>query len=163
VQTSRRSEQVADLAHNRALYADNAQPMRSTTAIGASDADGANLVSAPVDSLAVTARVLMVEARKKTGGDVERVLREAVHAGRMEEQRGLLEATSRQRREHLRVTNQKIVCGFIAEVEMAMQQGRGGLAPDEVWNLNSFTVCKIVDALNAAGYHAKGFRDPVNR
>lgn len=48
-----------------------------------------------------------------------------------------------------------IVCGFIAEVDMAQRTYRG-LPKEMVWTLNSLTVIKIVDALNGAGYHAKG-------
>lgn len=49
----------------------------------------------------------------------------------------------------------RIVCGFLAEVDCAMQQYRG-LPPAMVWNLNSYTVTKIIDALNKAGYRSTG-------
>lgn len=162
-QIGRRSEfaERAAKATEKLLAGLNA-PLAATTAVGASDADGANFTPAG-QGLAVSARVALTIARKNGAAaeaDMQALLHGVAHNARMEEQRGILEATTRQRREHLRVTNQKIVCGFIAEVDMAMAQGRG-LPPSMVWNLNSFTVTKIVDALNAAGYHGNGFRDPV--
>lgn len=143
-------------AMTEALYGDNAKPMRAT-------ANGPDLSPHTPDGLAITAHMLTVEARKKTGGDVEGILRATIHGAKMAEQVRIEEGAARQRREHLRVTSQKIVCGFIAEVDMAMAHARGGLPPNMVWNLNSFTVTKIVDALNAAGYYGNGFRDPVTR
>jgi uncharacterized protein YdbL (DUF1318 family) len=53
-------------------------------------------------------------------------------------------------------TDERIVCGFIAEVEAAIQLHRG-LPTDQVWSLNSLLVVKITDALNRAGYSAKGY------
>lgn len=56
--------------------------------------------------------------------------------------------------------DERIVCGFIAEVDACQQQYRG-LPPDMIWNLNSFTLIKIIDALNTAGYRGNGMRlDP---
>ena len=52
----------------------------------------------------------------------------------------------------------QIVCGFIAEVEDAMEK-RNGLEPGGIWTLNSLTIVKIIDALNAAGYTRDGKRD----
>lgn len=154
-------EQARNQAFNGA--ADNAtEGLQSAAAMSStSQADGANYNPAS-QGLAVTARVIMVEARKNNGANIESILRDAVHTARMEEQRCILEQAARQRREHLRVVSQKIVCGFLAEVEMSMAHSRG-LPPDEVWTLNSFTLTKIVDALNAAGYRGNGFRDPVAR
>lgn len=50
---------------------------------------------------------------------------------------------------------ERIVCGFIAEFDDATKLFRG-LPPDMVWSINSFTLTKIVDALNKAGYRAAG-------
>lgn len=47
----------------------------------------------------------------------------------------------------------RVVCGFLAEVDEHM---RNGLEPASTFTLNSFTVVKIVDALNKAGYRATG-------
>jgi len=52
-----------------------------------------------------------------------------------------------------------VVCGFIAEIEMA-QRLYGGLPKDLVWSMSSFTAIRIVDALNAAGYTSKGRKEP---
>lgn len=52
----------------------------------------------------------------------------------------------------------RVVCGFIAEVDHAINFHRG-LPPGMTWLLNSFTVVKIVDALNKAGYSATGRSD----
>lgn len=47
----------------------------------------------------------------------------------------------------------RIVCGFVAEVDARQ---RNGLAPADTFTLNSFTIVKIVDALNKAGYKGTG-------
>lgn len=49
----------------------------------------------------------------------------------------------------------RVVCGFIAEVDHAMKF-HSGLPPDQSWIVNSFLITKIVDALNKAGYSARG-------
>lgn len=54
--------------------------------------------------------------------------------------------------------DQHIVCGFIAEVEDAMQK-LGGLPRNQIWTVNSLLIVKITDALNAAGYTSRGMRD----
>lgn len=52
----------------------------------------------------------------------------------------------------------RVVCGFIAEVDHAINFHRG-LPPGMTWLLNSFTVVKIIDALNKAGYSTTGRSD----
>lgn len=49
----------------------------------------------------------------------------------------------------------RIVCGFIAEVE-AVQAQHCGLPQQMTFSVSSFNVLKIVDALNRAGYTAGG-------
>lgn len=52
---------------------------------------------------------------------------------------------------------ERVVCGFIAEVNQAEAEHRG-LPQAMVWTLNSFLITKIVDALNKAGYSASGMQ-----
>lgn len=137
-------------------------PSSATTAIGASQAEGANLAP-PSDTLAITARALTVEARKKNGAPlVEEILRSAVLTAKMNARAELLRGENAFRTDLLREAGRRVVCGFIAEVDQVMGKGHG-MPPQMVWAVNSFTVAKIVDALNAAGYHSSGFRDPVSR
>jgi hypothetical protein len=49
----------------------------------------------------------------------------------------------------------RIVCGFIAEV-LANEAQHGGLSPETTFNISSFTVLKIVEALKEAGYSPHG-------
>lgn len=49
----------------------------------------------------------------------------------------------------------RIVCGFLAEIEHTMNFHRG-LPPGMVHTIDSFTITKIVDALNKAGYRPQG-------
>lgn len=58
-------------------------------------------------------------------------------------------------REVQRRADDKIVCGFLAEVDIA-QKIYNGLPAELVWNVNSYVVTKIVDALNRAGYTPGG-------
>lgn len=50
----------------------------------------------------------------------------------------------------------KIVCGFLAEVDEQMRSHHGGIPPEVTFVVNSYTLVKIVDALNRAGYYANG-------
>lgn len=50
---------------------------------------------------------------------------------------------------------ERVVCGFIAEVDDAVKF-HAGLPRAMTWQFNSFTITKIVDALNKAGYRANG-------
>lgn len=50
----------------------------------------------------------------------------------------------------------KIVCGFLAEVDEQMRSHHGGIPPEMTFVVNSYTLVKIVDALNRAGYYANG-------
>ena len=50
---------------------------------------------------------------------------------------------------------ERAVCGWISEVDTAMTL-HGGLPQRLVWNMNSYLVCRIVDALNRAGYTPNG-------
>lgn len=49
----------------------------------------------------------------------------------------------------------RIVCGFLAEMEHTMNFHRG-FPPGMVHVIDEFTITKIIDALNAAGYSARG-------
>lgn len=49
----------------------------------------------------------------------------------------------------------RVICGFIAEVEASTAQYHG-LPPAMTFNVSSFLVVKIIDALNKAGYHGSG-------
>jgi hypothetical protein len=51
---------------------------------------------------------------------------------------------------------ERVVCGFLAEVNIA-EQTYSGLPTDMVWSMNSLTVRHIVDALNRAGYRPNGW------
>lgn len=50
----------------------------------------------------------------------------------------------------------KIVCGFLAEVDEQMRSHHGGIPPEMTFVVNSYTLVKIVDALNRVGYYANG-------
>jgi hypothetical protein len=108
------------------------------------------------DATEIEARAILVEARKKGGHQaikerLQRMTRRAHHDGQKVE----IELARREIKAITTLTTERIVCGFIAEVELAMRLHRG-LPPDMVWNLSSFTVTKIIDALNDAGYTANG-------
>lgn len=113
------------------------------------------------DGLEISARVLTVEARKKGGEkSVLQSLRNIVQVAKLEEQRRVEEGAARSRREYLRKADQAIVCAFMAEVEFAMSHARGPLLPGRVWNVPTLTIGKIADALQRAGYHPNGYREP---
>lgn len=57
-----------------------------------------------------------------------------------------------------RTTDERIVCSLMAEISAAMQMTGGVLIPGEVWQINSFTLTKVYDALAGAGYTPKGMR-----
>lgn len=111
------------------------------------------IVGGEVSKMAETLAAL---ARKKGGTDaVQAELARLIAIARYEGQKAGDDANAKGYLATREAIDEKIVCGFIAEVDMAQQRYRG-LPPDMVWNLNSFTITKIVDALNRAGYTAKG-------
>lgn len=102
------------------------------------------------------AEKLVALARKKGGKDAVQI--ELMTLRQASKYEGCVEtdkASTTRLIEVQQITADRVVCGFIAEVDHAMQFHRG-LPPAMTWLLNSFTVTKIVDALNKAGYRATG-------
>lgn len=94
--------------------------------------------------------------RKKGGKDQIQNLIAATRAAARYE--GAVDADQRGTKrlvEAQQVLADKVVCGFIGEVEFA-QRVYAGLPPDMVWSVSSYTLLRIVDALNVAGYSARG-------
>lgn len=54
-----------------------------------------------------------------------------------------------------KLTGDRIVCGFLSEIEHCMKVNRG-LPPGMTHIIGSYTITKIMDALNRAGYSASG-------
>jgi hypothetical protein len=106
---------------------------------------------------------LMKLARQK-GGDilVKTEIMQIQATARYEGERKRDAEAVKTLKEVQRATDEKIVCSFLAEVETAQKLTRG-LPPDQVWLVASLTLVKIVDALNRAGYTAKGLIPGYNR
>lgn len=144
-------------ALNEALYGDNAKPMRSTTAIVASEAEGANQNWHPTDAFSqidVTARAIVVDARKRgKEAAVEQRLRQIVG-------RAHSDGIEYARIEDMKISDKtfeaardKIVCSALGVLELQMKLN-GGLPPTVV--MSSYTICRMMDALNCAGYTSNG-------
>lgn len=105
---------------------------------------------------ALLAERIVTLARKKGGTDA--VQNEIKAHMAMARHQGCVE-TDKNATRHLIEVQQtiadRIVCGFIAEVNCA-EMMRGGIPQDMIWSINSITIVKIVDALNKAGYRATG-------
>ena len=97
-------------------------------------------------------------AKKRGGTDAIQTMLTSIeaiarHEGEMKAEREAV----RIRAAYHRAMDDKIVCAFIALVDDAQRSLRG-LPPEMVWSLDALTLTKIVDALNEAGYTAKGRR-----
>lgn len=104
---------------------------------------------------ALAERVIKL-ARKKDGlAKVTNELWNSFAAERAETSKRLNDAVSTAIIDVARRMDEKIVCGFIAEINAAEQQFQG-LPPDMTFNVSSLTVVKLIDALNRAGYTGKG-------
>ncbi len=108
---------------------------------------------APVDAETIINDRLMALARKKDGAE-EFAAQLAIVKNDARYQ-GQAEVKDVQAR-----TDEKIVCGFVATVELG-QRIHGGLPTSLMFSLTSFEATKIVDALNRAGYSASGRNEGV--
>ncbi len=98
--------------------------------------NGAELIKEMLEVAKRKIQVERMEARA-AGIDVERVRQ------------------SRVREIRQRCFDERVVCGFIAEVRDSERSGNG-LPYEMIWSLNSLTLIKIVEALEAAGYRPHG-------
>lgn len=95
-------------------------------------------------------------ARKKGGIDEIQTMLALTRAAALYEGRAEADQRATKTLVHVQqVIADRIVCGFIAEVESSMKY-YSGLPPQMTWQLSSFTLTKIVDALNDAGYTSRG-------
>lgn len=102
-------------------------------------------------------------ARKKGGFDaVKNALTSALATAKYEGSTETDKLATKRLIQVQQIQADRVVCGFIAEVEHS-QKLHHGLPPGMTWMLNSFTVIKIIDALNAAGYYADGRRGSVDK
>jgi hypothetical protein len=93
-------------------------------------------------------------ARKKGGTDaVQAELAQMIATARYEGQKAADDRHMKSIREMHEASTDKIVCSFIAVTEAEMKRG-GGLPP--AVTISSYTLCRMLDALNRAGYHADG-------
>lgn len=141
---TRRANQMAKATGTGAKPSEEA--WQATNQAMAEDKPGHGEIVGGAD--AQLAERLVALARKKGGKDAVQneitVLRVASDKA----------ATARLVESH-QILADRVVCGFIAEVDHSMKFYRG-LPPDQTWMLNSFLITKIVDALNKAGYRATG-------
>lgn len=109
------------------------------------DSLGAAIVSAARkhDGAEHVNRLMQIERQKSrvAGIEVERVRQE-----RLREIRD-------------RCVSERIVCGFVAEVK-EMERALGGLPYELIWNMNSLTLQKVIEALLSAGYRPEGRNTP---
>lgn len=95
-------------------------------------------------------------ARKKDGGrQIRSTLMAVSAASKYEGERARDEQATSNLKTVQRVVDEKIVCSFLAEVDVNTKL-YNGLPPDQVWTIASYTLVKIVDALNRAGYTPRG-------
>lgn len=130
------------------------QAHNQSMALQASTAPGHGEIVGGVDSQ--LAEKLVALARKKGGKDAVQIeimaLRQAAnYEGRVETDK----AATNQLIEVQQILADRVVCGFIAEIDTAVAQHHG-LPPAMTFNLSAFLVVKIIDALNKAGYRATG-------
>lgn len=110
---------------------------------------------------AAMADEIMKLAKQKNGtGAMDAVQALITNYGQLRENLGASQQrldASKQKRSIIAEYDRRIVCGFLSEVYDVQQ--RDGEIPDAmIWTLNSFTVSRIVDALNRAGYFPAGQR-----
>jgi hypothetical protein len=100
--------------------------------------------------------LLIPLARKKDHSLMVAMLRDHVRSERSQEaetaERGARELAAQLRQRE----NDRIVCGFMSEVAIAMRQNRGKLPDGLVFNVPAVTVQKIASALHKAGYSPSG-------
>ena len=99
-------------------------------------------------------------AKKKDGAaEIQKLFDETVRQRILDASRAttveFMYRADRERQTHM----ERVVCGFISEVD-DVQRFRNGMPPEMIWTLSAHTVRNIVDALNKAGYHAGGIRNP---
>ena len=99
----------------------------------------------------------IVEAARKREGveHVNRLLQIERQKARAD---GIANERERQNRLVLvrsRCTDERIVCGFVAEVK-EMERSYGSLPYELIWSMNSLTLTKVVEALLRAGYRPEG-------
>lgn len=100
-------------------------------------------------------------ARKRGGKDlVQAKLAEIQGIARYEGLKGMEELNAQNQRDFMASVRDRVICGFIAEVD-AQQHINEGLSPDLIFMMNTFTLTKVVDALNEAGYTRKGRKNPL--
>jgi hypothetical protein len=106
---------------------------------------------------------IMSMSRSKDGKQrIDATLKSIELDGRYEGERIAEQSFARKSAEELRGMDEAIVCAFIAEVEMNAALHGGHLEPGSVFNVASFIVAKLVEALKRAGYsHTR--RDNFNR
>lgn len=109
-------------------------------------------------ALARKAEEMAKLARKSGGVDtIQTMLAQLESQARYEAVREAEQRFSKERLAVREAVRDKIVCGFIAEVE-TVQKAKSGLPPSQTWLVNAFTIVNLIDALNAAGYTAHGKR-----
>lgn len=114
------------------------------------------------DRVGISARAIMVEARKRahpeaTEAAIARMLVEIEARTRGEVIREMDRDETARIREYARQTNRKIICSFIASLDQHAASANG-LPPSMV--ISSYTLCRMVDVLNEVGYKADGYRAP---
>jgi hypothetical protein len=154
-------EKIMAESLNQAFYGDT-----NMTADEAANNNGGSVNVQPLTIGGMNADKLIVDikamARRKDGKGDSQILQTLLAlqgTANYEGQRKADDAAIETAKEVQRRTDERIVSGFIAEVETAQQMYRG-LPPAMVWSVNSYVITKIVDALNRAGYTARG-RDPA--
>lgn len=116
----------------------------------------ANGESFSVDPTNLLVEELMSLARSKGGAEkIAAKLRVIEADARFKGQSEVEESAVRRLKDVQERMAERVVCAFIAEVNMA-ERLHSGLPPDQVWAMSSLTVRHVVDALNRAGYRAKG-------
>lgn len=136
------AETVADLQPFSSQSKGAAKPAPQETATGSED------------YFAKHARDLLGSA---SHGEAVQKLQNLIGVARFEGEKAADDRATATAKQVAAIHMERIVAAFIAEVEHAMNHHRG-LPPDLVWTINSYTVSRVIDALNEAGYTAKGRR-----
>lgn len=107
--------------------------------------------------LAKQADTLAALARKKGGTDaVQAQLAAMLRIMRYEVQKAADDRHMKTVKDIHEATTDKIVCSAIAAFQMQMKE-QGGLPP--AVTIPSYTLCRMLDALNRAGYSAEGRKE----
>lgn len=143
---------VTDLSIDT-VFANAATPSQATETASSLNQAFYGDAAIPADgNMAHKASDLMTLARKRGGKtEVEKYLGDLVYRAI---QQGMTKASAAYRSETsntIRQIDNRIVCGFLAEVREQETLHRG-LPPSMVFTLNAYTIVKIVEALNRAGF-----------